>query len=31
MCNHAVKKLSFAIKFVPSQHKTQKICDKVTF
>ena len=28
MCNHAVKKLPFVIRYVPNQYKTQKMCDK---
>ena len=28
MCNNAVKKLPFLIKYIPNQYKTKKICDK---
>ena len=28
MCKHAVKRLSFLIRFVPDQYKTQHMCDK---
>ena len=28
MCKHAVKKLSFLVRYVPDQYKTQQICDK---
>ena len=29
MCQYAVKKLPFVIRYVPDQYKTQKMCDKV--
>ena len=29
MCKHAVKKLSFLIKYVPDRYKTQQMSDKV--
>ena len=28
MCEHAIKKLSFVIRYVPHRHKTQQMCDK---
>ena len=28
MCNNAVKKLPFLIKYIPNQYNTNKICDK---
>ena len=28
MCNHAVKKLRYLLRYVPDQHKTQQMCDK---
>ena len=27
MCKHAVKKLSFLIRYAPDQYRTQQICD----
>ena len=28
ICKHAVKKLTFVIRYVPDQHQTQQMCDK---
>ena len=28
MCQNAVKKLPFVIRYAPDQYKTQQICDK---
>ena len=28
MCNHAVKKLPYLLRYVPEQYKTQQMCDK---
>ena len=29
MCEHAVKKLPYLLRYVPDPYKTQKMCDKV--
>ena len=29
ICKHAVKKLSFLIRYIPDQDKTYKMCDEV--
>ena len=28
MCQHAVKKLPYLLKYVPDQYKIQKMCDE---